>query len=90
MGKTFKYSIVKMSELPGLDGMTDLASGEVKVISGQSKEEKLRTDIHEFTHCGINRVGLGQVLSHETIEMICEMCSNVFPEIYKMTMRKFD
>ena len=64
-------------------GTTRYLTQEIQVLDSLSKEEKLRTLIHELTHAFMSSYGFGQI-DEWTTEVVCDFISTYADSIVRL------
>jgi len=82
-GKKVKTKVTKINDL----GLFVPMTWQILISEGQTKDDAVKTLIHELTHAMIHRTGINQSLAHELEEVICENVSTVICENFNLTLK---
>ena len=87
-GKKVEVKVLKGLREQGVEGLFIPAKWSILVNLEQSKEDAVKTLLHELTHAMIHRTGINQSLSHDLEEVIAENVSTVICENFNLVLKK--
>jgi len=82
-GKKVKVKVVKIEHM----GLFLASTWQILINPEQTKEDAIKTLIHETCHSMIQRTGINQALNNELEEVICENVSTVICENFNLTLK---